>query len=423
MDVLPKYFPIVTIIRYDFEMLHTFSVSNFRSIREEVVLDLRIPGTAPDLPRFRRSIATPRIRLPSVVVLMGANGSGKTALLDALVATARVASMPVLSEPESAPIAMLAPFLSETSVGEPTKLCLELEGDWLAPGEPPQLFRYELVAEREPWKLNSERFRYEALSYFPRGRPRRLFQREGSGGRIQPSGELGVTANDPRLKAVRPDASVIATLAQLNVPVAIRLGKWLSTLGALTNILHYESFQLPTQRVAELFDREPGLLAWFNERIQCSDLGIVGCNVSGDKGEKTVSFGHHGVDVPIDLYLESSGTRRLFHMLPQLHRAITQGIPGVFDEMDGDLHVDIMGEILSWFRSRETNPNGSQLFVTTHNVGLLDDLEKEEVFILEKVRDGATRLHGAHDVQGLRRDARLYPKYRAGVLGGVPRFG
>ena len=114
-------------------MIHTFSVSNLRSIREEVVLDLRIPKTAPDLPRFRRSIAKPDVRLPSAVVLMGPNGSGKTALLDALVSVARVAGIPVLSEPKTAPITLLTPFFSKASAGEPTALRLELEGDWLAP--------------------------------------------------------------------------------------------------------------------------------------------------------------------------------------------------------------------------------------------------------------------------------------------------
>ena len=404
-------------------MIHTFSASNFRSIREKVVLDLRIPKTAPDLPRFRRSIARPNVRLPSVVVLMGPNGSGKTALLDALVSTARVAGLSVLSEPGNSPITLLTPFFSETSAGEPTTLRVEWEGDWLAPGEPPQLFRYELVAEREPWKHNSERFQHEALSYFPKGRPRRLFERTGPSGRIYVSDEFGVTAGDPRLKAVRPDASVIATLALLNVPVAMRLENWLKTLGALTNIVHYESFQLSAEKVAELVDQVPGLSKWFNERIQCSDLGISEFDVSESDGEKTVSFRHQGVDMPLNFYLESSGTKSLVRMLPQLRRALTQGVPGVFDEIDGDLHVDIVGEILSWFRSRETNPHNSQLFVTSHNVGLLDDLEKEEVFILEKTQDGATRLHGAHEVQGLRRDVRLYPKYRAGVLGGIPRIG
>ena len=85
--------------------------------------------------------------------------------------------------------------------------------------------------------------------------------------------------------------------------------------------------------------------------------------------------------------------------------------------------MDIAGEILSWFRSQETNPSGAQLFVSSHNVGLLDHLEKEEIFIVEKDSSGATRVHGAQDVQGLRRDTRLYPKYRAGVLGGIPKIG
>ena len=110
-------------------------------------------------------------------------------------------------------------------------------------------------------------------------------------------------------------------------------------------------------------------------------------------------------------------------MLPQLGFALNVTGVAVLDEIDGDLHVDIAGEILRWFRSRESNPHGAQLFVTSHNVGLLDDLEKEEVFIVEKDDSGATRVHGAQDVRGLRRDARLYPKYRAGVLGGIPRFG
>ena len=61
--------------------------------------------------------------------------------------------------------------------------------------------------------------------------------------------------------------------------------------------------------------------------------------------------------------------------------------------------------------------------MTSHHVGLLDELEKEEVFIVEKDGGGATQVYGAQDVRGLRRDVRLYPKYRAGVLGGIPRIG
>ena len=158
---------------------------------------------------------------------------------------------------------------------------------------------------------------------------------------------------------------------------------------------------------------------WIKSQIQSSDLGIRDIVVKvGDGKEKYVMFDHDGLDLLLPLDLESSGTKRLFHLLPQIGMALNSTGTAVLDEIDGDLHVDIAGEILRWFRSRESNPRDAQLFVTSHNAGLLEDLEKEEVFIVEKGGSGATRVHGAQDVRGLRRDARLYAKYRGGVLGG-----
>ena len=120
---------------------------------------------------------------------------------------------------------------------------------------------------------------------------------------------------------------------------------------------------------------------------------------------------------------ESTGTTRLFHLLPQLHFVFFFGTPVALDDFDSGLHVDMASRILQYFQAPETNKKGAQLFAAAHNVGLLDDLEKEELFIVEKDETGATRVHGAQDVRGLRRVNRLYPKYRSGTLGGVPRFG
>lgn len=83
-------------------------------------------------------------------------------------------------------------------------------------------------------------------------------------------------------------------------------------------------------------------------------------------GGKDIRFDHGGLDARIPLGLESSGTQRLFHLLPALR----------------------------------------------------DALDKTGLAILDEIG-----VHGAQDVKGLRRDARLYPKYRAGVLGGIPRIG
>jgi len=404
-------------------MIVSFSVENYHSIREKIVLDLRIPGTAPDLPRFRRSESKPDIRLPSVVVLIGPNGSGKTTLLSALNATARIA-LSALPTEENNPINAFLPFLSPETRGKPTRFSVDFEADWLAPGEPRQLFRYELNVGPDGPGFQGYSFHYEALSCFPKGRPRRLFARGNPRERIYVSSEFGLKSNDDRLKAVRKDASVVATLALLNVDLAMRIAKDMQLFLWSSNIVYHKKWEYPTKAVIQLFEENPELKAWTRKHIQSSDLGIQSFDIRDSSfGEKEVFFKHHGLDGPVTLPFESSGTNRLFHLLPQVGFALDRGIPAALDEIDGDLHVDIAGEVLNWFRSRETNPNDAQLFVTSHNVGLLDDLEKEEVFIVEKDGNGATKVYGAQDVRGLRRDARLYPKYRAGVLGGLPKLG
>ena len=412
-------------------MIHTFSVSNYFSIREEVVLDLRIPGTAPDLPRFRRSVARPDVRLPTVAVLMGPNGSGKTTLLRALTAMAHVASSASPSL-ENDSIKALSAFASKETRGEPTRLRLEIEADWLAPDEAPQLFRYEVALGPAASDIENCVFRYEALFHFPKSRPRRIFERGGPSEPIyvsdEISGALGLKSRDARLNAIQDHASVTATLALLNVPLATRITEWLQQLLASTNIEYHERWEPSTRMVVDMFDGSAGMKAWLRKHIQSSDLGIrnleiLNVDIRDDSEKEAVFFEHHGLDRRVPLHLESSGTKRLFHLLPQLCISLGLGVPAVLDEIDGDLHVDIVGEILGWFHSRETNARHAQLLMTSHNVGLLDDLEKEEVFIVEKTRDGATRVHGGQDVRGLRRDARLYPKYRAGVLGGIPKIG
>ena len=354
----------------------------------------------------------------------GTNGSGKTTLLRALVTAAEIASsLPLADTPR---IKTLFPFLSETAKGAPTRICIDFEFDGLLSDEHPQLFRYEVVIEpRETTDMLFATFRHEALLHFPKGRPRRLLERGESGRPIYVSSEFGLRPRDDRLKGIRADASVIATLAMFEVPLATRIVEGLRALrSGSTNIVAHDTWSFTTRNVADMFENEPAVRDWIKSQIQCSDLGIRDVRITDSgAGEKLVWFDHEGLDTPILLDFESSGTKRLFHLLPQLGFALNVTGLAVLDEIDGDLHVDIAGEILRWFRSRESNPRDAQLFVTSHNVGLLDDLEKEEVFIVEKDGSGATRVHGAQDVRGLRRDTRLYPKYRAGVLGGIPRFG
>ena len=403
-------------------MIHEFAVSNYFSIYEETVLDLRIPGTAPDLPRFRRSKAKPDVRLPTVAVIMGPNGSGKTTVLRALVNVMRIASVSSLSTAEAS-ISTILPFLSKKAQNEPTRFRLEFDADWLTPDKTRELFRYELSVGREP-SATSNFILHEALFHFPKGRPRRLFERGTPGEATYVSPEFGLKPKDPRLDAVRADTSVIATLALLNVHLAEQINEGMRRVYGLSNIVTYqENWQPTTEAVVGWYETNDRMKSWMKQQMQRSDLAIQDVDIRIDGTKKQAFFRHHGLDGAVPLPSESSGTKRLFHIVPQIRFALDLGIPLILDEVDGDLHVDIVNEIIHWFHADETNPHQAQLFVSAHNVGLLDDLEKEELFIVEKGPDSATRVHAAQDVSGLRRDTRLYPKYRAGVLGGIPKIG
>ena len=86
-------------------------------------------------------------------------------------------------------------------------------------------------------------------------------------------------------------------------------------------------------------------------------------------------------------------------------------------------HADLVDEVLGWFRREDTNPQNAQLICSLHSLSALDDLEKEEVFIVEKDRAGSTQAYGARDVTGVRRSSNLRKLYRSGALGGLHHFG
>ena len=120
---------------------------------------------------------------------------------------------------------------------------------------------------------------------------------------------------------------------------------------------------------------------------------------------------------------ESMGTRRFIEIFPLLQLALDRGGVAVIDELDADIHPLLIPEIFRWFYDRKRNPNKAQLLFTAHNPAILDELEKEQVFFSEKLSGEPTRIYGARDIKGLRREPSLMKKYLSGELGAVPHIG
>lgn len=403
-------------------MIHRFYVSNFRSIRGEVELDFRIPKTTPDLPRFRRSPADPGTRLPTVAVLIGPNGSGKTTLLRAMQAARFFMTESVSIPPERGELFGFTPFLSPENRSQPTRIEVDLDARWFPPGSgQPSLHRYTLEIHRDdPSDLSTARVGYEALHAFPKGRPLRVFERRG-GKPVRAARELGLRPGDARLASIPPHASAISILAMLNVEPFMSMKKDIAAIQ--TNIAGGDPWRPSDDLAVRMYKDDPQLVARVSGALPRFDLGIRDMRIHELSHGPVLGFGHHGLDAPVSLTGESAGTRQLVRMYPLFHWALESGSPAIMDDFDAEFHAGLTAEVVGWFQSEERNPHGAQLICSSHNLSLLDDLKKEEVFIAEKNPDGATRAYGMRQIAGLRRSEDLRKLYRGGVLGGWPTFG
>ena len=402
-------------------MIHRFYVKNFGSIREGVDLDFRVPGTTPDHPRFRRSATVPNVRLPSVIVLIGPNGSGKTTLLRTMTSTVNFMARSFDYRSDGEILGFFA-FSSQESRREPTRVEIDFDADWPPRGSDGRsALRYTLELLRdENGHGEASRVGYEALHAFPNGRPRRVFERRGVAP-VQVAKNLGLRPGDERLASIPPDASVIATLAKLGVAPFVAMARDFEAVQS--NIVGSDPWRLPDDVAVRAYQNVPEFVEKVSDVLPRFDLGIEGMGLYELPSGPALGFNHRGLDAPVPFTNESSGTRHLIRTFPILQAALEAGSPVVLDDFDIEFHADLAAEILRWFQSEDRNPRGSQLVCSTHNLSLLDDLEKEEVFIAEKDRDGATRAYGVRQVAGVRRAENLQKLYRSGALGGIPTFG
>lgn len=397
-------------------MIRRLAIENFFSIADRQEMDFGVPANAPDLGCFRDSAAVPGQRFPLIIGLYGPNASGKSNALRAVTATTSFVQYSFTLSPNSA-IPLFNPYAHNDWWDHPTKITIEYEGQ-LEQNTSPNVFRYELHIGNKRTKFSTE-VSYESLSYAPRGKFRRIFERqqqEFTFGR-----EFGIRSGDWRIQSIRPNASVISTLAHLNHKLSIDLILWLH--GLQTNIMGLDKASVGLNKALSFYAQNPDLLSRLNNELSRLDLGLEEMNIHGVDTDPIVTFKHFGLDCDIVLAQESAGTRRFIEMFPMLQFVLDVGAVAVIDELDTDIHPLLIPEIFRWFYDTQRNPKGAQLLFSAHNPAILDALEKEQVFFSEKPSGKPTRIYGANEIKGLRREPSLMKKYLSGELGAVPHIG
>jgi hypothetical protein len=404
-------------------MINRLEVANFYCLREPQVLDLRVAANVPDeAGRFAPAWRDAKERAVKVIALFGANASGKSTVLRALAFLSWFVQHSFHLPPDSPQ--PCERFNDEEVRDQPTRLAVRFAGPAdlsmaTDPATPQCCYAYEVVFGG---KGKPQHVVHEALHYWPStsGRQVRLFERkqEGSITAGKPFGLAGYRSAIE--KVLRPNASLISTLAQLGHPLSLLARQMASTI--ISNVF-IEKVEINDDNVARFYAAQPDELQALNREIERVDLGIREVQIQDGTNGPMALFQHHGLATSLPVQFESHGTRAFIRIFPLLNRALITGGIAVIDELDLSIHPLVLPEIIRWFYDTERNPHNAQLWMTCQNASLLEELVKEEVFFCEKDSKGRTTVYGLQDIQSVRRGDNYYRKYLGGVYGAVPRLG
>ena len=123
-----------------------------------------------------------------------------------------------------------------------------------------------------------------------------------------------------------------------------------------------------------------------------------------------------------DISEESLGTQVIFSYIPVLKDVLDNGKVLIIDEFDKSLHPFIIKYIVEIFNDLEINKKGAQLIFNTHDTNLLDLelLRRDQIWFTEKnSEDGTTTIYPLDDFS-VRKTENVEKGYLLGRYGAIP---
>ena len=229
------------------------------------------------------------------------------------------------------------------------------------------------------------------------------------------------------IEKVRPNASVISTARQYNHPALTKIrDHWVSIF--VENSM--DDWQL-LQNASEFYSKYSKYFQKTKEFLKKSDLGLIDVQIKTKqredaRGKTTNHFYPYGIHksknktFKLPFPLESGGTVNLYNTLSFIFPALEKGSTCLIDELEYNLHPNILPAIINLFIDPETNPKGAQLICTTHAITLMSELSKYQIFVVEKNSECESNVDRLDKIEGVRSNDNLFKKYLAGAYGGVP---
>lgn len=421
-------------------MLIQYEVENYRSIRDRQILSLVSSNYYQEQSESLISPGLPGLSgvdLLPIEVIMGANASGKSALIRSLFVL-RGMVLDSFVRPAGHGLEYDPFLLSDETASSPTSFGLVFASAGVR-------YEYDL-------SYVATHVVRESLSAYPKGREQKWFVRSWNEEKGEVEFELLNTSYVKLPKKLsnmlRDDALFLSFASRLNIESLKPVVDWFDSGHLVAANRSVDAPIFAPERAFSLLE-EPSSIQEkqrFIELLKDADFGIQGVRVIATDGplpdelknmlnpslleqingatQKTAlvthsSDGSKGIELDIDD--ESTGTKQFFELAPSLLAALSNSGLVFIDELDASLHPVLLKELVSLFRDKRSNPHGAQLVFTAHDVTLLDEgyLRRDEIWLTEKGEDGGTSLYPLSACSP-RNDESLMGGYLVGRYGGVP---
>ena len=395
-------------------MLCQFTVKNFKSIRDAVTFDMQATAISEHEDRIIKD-KDEELYLP-VSAVYGPNGGGKSNVLEALHSLVTKVLRPLYATSNNEEIAIkmkklvIEPFaFDEETRNKPTEFELFFRTEMAE-------YRYELTVKREIIKYERlDRIKLET------GRKSALFERDED--------EITLKGAFARLKTSDELSDTLPLLSYLGITYRKNevVQDVLDWFDEEINFLNYGN---PMQELRMAVSKSEDVKKLMLQMIQEMDLDIVDFRVEEKENDRIEVFTKHIIDeyeAELNLFDESSGTKKLFGLLPFIAKSLLKGTTLVIDELDAKIHPVLLKYLIMTFSNMEKNKKGAQLIFTSHDLSTMNSevFRRDEIWFVAKGNRQNSKLYSLVEFknkkgESVRKDAKFDKQYLEGKYGADP---
>ena len=420
--IFDKKVHIIQLKEGDDIMLIEFSVKNFLSFKDKNTFTMIASS---DNALEDNIIEVGNDKILKMSAIYGANASGKTNIFEVL---ANVSSM-IRNSNFFAPDILLpiVPFkLDYETLNKPS----EFEIKFLIDG----------VRYLYGFKADKKNVYEEYLSYYPNGRPVKIFIRKDINKYSFNSSDERIL-NDIKEKNTS-NKFFLATATNWNYEKTKPAFDFLTNkLGIVMSREQVDNYSYNMY----YNDKDKKLKNFALEFLEKADFNIKGYNIIEEKMTEDklrtvpdivksfisinaplykVNTKHivNGNEFEFDISEESLGTQVVFSFIPVLKDVLDNGKVLIIDEFDKSLHPFIVKYFVELFNDVEMNNKGAQLIFNTHDTNLLDLelLRRDQIWFTEKnSEDGSSTIYPLDDFS-VRKTENVEKGYLLGRYGAIP---